>query len=257
MKYVLCMMGLAALALAGCASESETFEPVEAREATPMPEPEPPAVEASPEAIASLRLVQPEKEVKFIGETVWIMIEANDPAAFSAVTYGGSPLEGQLYRMLTNIEIRDGGPADGRDPLYVLSSVMTAEPGVRELVVGDEVLQVGAGAGELGEETESGLPAYRIHPSTAVIDGTVLECDACHTLLPGDPPMMSVNVDMVESCMSFCHDEDEFFYAHEHLVFTLRQCSMCHDLHASTDPMMLKEPPSVVCGYCHVSHRMD
>lgn len=146
-------------------------------------------------------------------------------------------------------ELRVDGSAGKWEPYQapVLLSRLELQPGLHELTVGSQKLRVYV-RGESGRDEEpDGWPVYRTHRGTS--EGWK-DCAACHELTKKDE-RTAVGDPREPSACSPCHSDIDFAATHSHPQEPLDACHLCHALHGSAAPSLLKAPIKQLCADCH------
>jgi predicted CXXCH cytochrome family protein len=120
-------------------------------------------------------------------------------------------------------------------------------PGQHELRIGTR--QVKFAVNDKAEKTQNppGWDLYRSHP---IRDEQ--RCAACHRTSQRDGQTVVGEPHPTTSCLE-CHTTIDFEAKHSHPLEPLKPCSMCHALHGSPRPSLLKAPVKKLCAECHES----
>jgi len=128
----------------------------------------------------------------------------------------------------------------------VLLSRVNLRPGRHIIVIGTERLRVhvrGDGEGS------AGTPDWPLHKTHLSVPGCA-DCAACHQVSQqGD--CLAVGEVTESSACSACHSASDFEAAHFHPQEPLASCRMCHALHGSSGPSLLRGPAKQLCAACH------
>lgn len=129
----------------------------------------------------------------------------------------------------------------------VLLCRLELDPGPHEIVVGSQKLRIYVRGQSGGDGEPDGWPVYRTHCGTT--EGWK-DCAACHQLAKEDG-RTTVGDPKEPSACSPCHSAIDFGATHSHPKEPLDACHLCHALHGSDGPSLLKAPIKQLCADCH------
>jgi predicted CXXCH cytochrome family protein len=129
----------------------------------------------------------------------------------------------------------------------VLLAHVQLTPGRHEVAIGKTMLTVYVRAGEKSSDEPRDWPLLRRH---AIGDDWPRACSGCHEV--DDRARLPVvgKLKQPNACLA-CHTEADFQLAHFHPLPPFGQCSLCHALHCSPNPSLLKAPAKTLCRKCH------
>ncbi len=145
-------------------------------------------------------------------------------------------------------ELRVDGSARKWEPYQapVLLCRLELQPGPHELMVGTQKLRVYIRGESQGGEPE-GWPVYRTHRGTT--EGWK-DCAQCHELTKEEERTIVGDPKEPSAC-SPCHSAIDFEATHFHPKEPLDACHLCHALHGSDGPSLLKDSVKKLCADCH------
>lgn len=161
----------------------------------------------------------------------------------------------ELIAVQTKEEASEGRPplrVDGVEQPWeryrppVLVAHLKLAPGPHQLQIGDRLMAVFAG-GDPALESPEGWPVFRRH-SLGALDKSA--CSSCHTL-QGEEAGITVSIPQTPAACDRCHADSRFEAIHFHPKTPLAPCQMCHALHGSSRPALLKKSVKELCAACH------
>lgn len=142
---------------------------------------------------------------------------------------------------------------DGKDKSWepfeapVLLSRLELRPGRHRITVGAKRLRVYVRGTRDGPDEPSGWPLYRTHPGSAT---GWKSCTTCHEVTKQDG-RADVGAPRGSASCSQCHSPADFELTHFHPQEPLAACHMCHAVHGSGQPSLLRAPVKRLCAECH------
>jgi predicted CXXCH cytochrome family protein len=129
----------------------------------------------------------------------------------------------------------------------VFAQRLDLSPGPHEIEIGSASAQVYVAKGEAAAKAPADWPVYQTHEERP---GAWKDCATCHEVTTEEGRTLVGTPQEPGSCLK-CHSTTDFAVTHFHPLEPIAACHMCHALHGSTRPSLLKAPTKELCAMCH------
>jgi len=202
-------------------------------------------------AAVLLALLLPVGGPRLVGQS------ASEPPVRVLFPLDGTVLESGRFELLAVAasaaeappELRVDGAAAPWEPYAppALLASLELAPGPHEVSVGPQTLRVlvrGEGA------SPADPPGWEICRTHADSTAGRLGCAVCHEAGEEGGRVAIREPQEPAACLA-CHSRDEFALVHFHPLEPVAHCHLCHALHGSTRPSLLRAPVKELCAACH------